>query len=309
MEDHRCIMSDETTITVESPNPAFRPDAARGTACLVQYSGSKVGRRYPLTDPLMVVGRLPTVQIAINDLSVSRQHARFVLIGDHVMVEDIGSSNGTFLNDVRLTGRSELADGDIVRFGTVLFRFFARDNVDGILHDRMYRMATIDAGTDVFNKQYLLDTLDTEFRFSRTYDRALSIIYYDLDHFKPVNDTYGHNAGDHILRESAGLVKSAVRKDDVLGRFGGEEFVIILPNTGGQMAAELAERIRQAHEGHQFLLEHGDDGARTTVPHRQTISMGVAALEPAMGSAKDLLEAADRKVYASKSGGRNRVTM
>jgi diguanylate cyclase (GGDEF)-like protein len=301
-------MSDDKTIIAESPNLTILQGPKRKNACLVQYSGAKLGKRYPLTDTQTVVGRSPTVQIIINEASVSRQHARFVLVGDDVKVEDMGSSNGTFVNDVRAEGQTLLRDADIVRLGTVLLKFFAHDNVDSVMHDKIYRMATIDAGTQIFNKQYLMDALESEFKFSKTYERELSIIYYDLDFFKKVNDTYGHNAGDFILKESAALVKAAVRKDDILGRYGGEEFVIILPNTDGRVAADLAERIRQKHEAHPFPLDFEENGQKKRIAHRQTISMGVAQLKPSIPAAKDFLEAADKKLYSSKHTGRNKVT-
>lgn len=302
-------MSDDKTIIAESPNLSMlQGGPKRKNACLVQYSGDKLGKRYPLTEAQNVVGRSPTVHIIINETSVSRQHAKFVLVGDHVSVEDMGSSNGTFVNDVRAEGSLMLKDGDIVRLGTVLLKFFAHDNVDSVMHDKIYRMATIDAGTQIFNKHYLLDALESEFKFSKTYARDLSIIYYDLDHFKPVNDNYGHNAGDFVLRESAALVKAAVRKDDILGRFGGEEFIIILPNTDARTASDLAERIRQKHESHTFPIEFEDGTTKKRINHRQTISMGIAQLRPDLLTTKDLLEAADKKLYNSKQTGRNRVT-
>lgn len=302
-------MSDDKTIIAESPNLTILQSPKRKNACLVQYSGAKLGKRYPLTEISNIVGRSPTVHIIINEASVSRQHARFILIGDQVAVEDMGSSNGTYVNDVRAQGQVTLKDSDIVRLGTVLLKFFAHDNVDSIMHDKIYRMATIDAGTQIFNKQYLLDALDSEFKFSKTYERELSIIYYDLDHFKPVNDTYGHNAGDYVLRESAALVKGTVRKDDILGRYGGEEFVIILPNTDARIAAELAERIRQKHESHNFLIEIEQKNQKKRIQHRQTISMGVQQLRPNFATPKELLEAADQKLYNSKQTGRNKVTI
>ncbi len=302
-------MSDDKTIIAESPNlTILQGGPKRKNACLVQYSGAKLGKRYPLIEQINVVGRSPTVQVIIQEASVSRQHARFLLIGDQVAVEDMGSSNGTFVNDVRAEGQVTLKDGDIVRLGTVLLKFFAHDNVDSVMHDKIYRMATIDAGTQIFNKQYLLDALESEFKFSKTYTRELSIIYYDLDHFKPVNDNYGHNAGDFILRESAALVKSAVRKDDILGRFGGEEFVIILPNTDARVAAELAERIRQKHESHVFIIEFEKAGQKQRVNHRQTISMGVTQLKNPIATTKEFLESADKKLYNSKQTGHNKVT-
>lgn len=301
-------MSDDKTIIAESPNLTILQSPKRKNACLVQYSGSRLGKRYPLVESPMVVGRSPTVQIVINEASVSRSHARFLLQGDNVVVEDMGSSNGTFVNDSKTEGGVQLKDGDIVRLGTVLLKYFAHDNVDSVMHDKIYRMATIDAGTQIFNKQYLMDALESEFKFSKTYTRELSIIYYDLDHFKPVNDNYGHNAGDFILRESCALVKAAVRKEDILGRYGGEEFVIILPNTDGRTAVELAERIRHKHETHPFLIEFEEKGAKKRVNHRQTISLGVQQLKSTLTSVKEFLEAADKKLYNSKHTGRNRVT-
>lgn len=301
-------MSDDKTIIAESPSFTHTLLPKRKNACLVQYSGAKLGKRYLLSEQQSVVGRSPSVNIIINEASVSRQHARFVLIPEGVAVEDMGSSNGTFVNDVRTQGAVSLADGDIVRLGTVLLKFFAHDNVESVMHDKIYRMATIDAGTQIFNKQYLIDTLEAEFKFSRTYNRDLSIVYYDLDHFKPVNDSYGHNAGDFVLKESATLVKSAVRREDTLGRFGGEEFVIILPNTDSKVASELAERIRAKHEAHEFLIEIDENGKKRKVKHRQTISMGVAQLRSNISSPQEFLEVADKKLYNSKQTGRNRVT-
>jgi len=104
-------------------------------------------------------------------------------------------------------------------------------------------------------------------------------------------------------------VKAALRKDDILGRFGGEEFVIILPNTDGRVAAELAERIRNKHETHRFPLELSENGVKKAIAHRQTISMGVEQLKSNIVTTKDFLEAADKKVYNSKSSGRNKVTV
>jgi diguanylate cyclase (GGDEF)-like protein len=302
-------MSDDKTIIAESPSFTQTLMPKRKNACLVQYSGAKLGKRYLLSEQQNVVGRSPTVQIIINEASVSRQHARFVLVPDGVAVEDMGSSNGTFVNDVRTQTPVHLSDGDIVRLGTVLLKFFAHDNVESVMHDKIYRMATIDAGTQIFNKQYLIDTLEAEFKFSKTYSRELSIVYYDLDHFKPVNDKFGHNAGDFVLRESANLVKSTVRKDDTLGRFGGEEFVIILPNTDAKVAADLAERIRAKHESHEFLIEIEENGQKRKVKHHQTISMGVAQFKAPITTPQEFLEVADKKLYKSKQTGRNKVTV
>jgi diguanylate cyclase (GGDEF)-like protein len=297
------IKSEITTQVATGRNRTFKRPPARMRACLIQYNGDALGRRYFFDTPEVTLGRAPTNTIVVLDVSVSREHAKCYTNanGNSIEIEDLGSRNGTFINDNPVQqARAALRDGDIVRLGSILFKFFAYDNVENVFHDRIYRMATIDAGTQIFNKKYLLETLEAEFTFSRVYDRPLSVIYYDLDYFKKVNDTHGHSCGDYVLCESAQVAKSCVRKDDILGRLGGEEFVVVLPNADAGTAAELAERIRSAIETHAFVFE----GKSLT----QTISLGVSENLPAFMTYKDLLDDADRKLYQSKNAGRNRVT-
>ena len=301
-------MSDDKTIIAEIGNMTVFNPPKRKRACLVQYNGAKIGKRYPLVEADSVVGRNNDVEIVITEQSVSRRHARFIQSDKAVEVEDLASANGTFVNDVKVQTRAVLKDGDMIRLGTILMKFFAHDNIESIMADKIYKMATIDAGTQIFNKQYLLDAVESEFKFSKTYSRALSVIYYDLDFFKKVNDTYGHNAGDYVLRESANVVKGMVRKDDILGRFGGEEFVIILPNTELRIAADLAERIRDGISKHPFVIDFDAPDGRKRITHRQTISVGVSQLSAEHTTPEALLDSADRKLYTSKQSGRNRVT-
>ncbi len=274
---------------------------------LVQYNGTHLGKRYLLDRLTVTLGRSLNADIAISEASVSRLHAVISQKLDKVYIEDTDSANGTFINDKKITN-SVLKDQDMIRLGTVLLKFFASDNVDSMIQDKIYRMATIDAGTQIFNKQYLMDSLNTEFKMSKNSGRPLSVIYYDLDHFKTVNDRFGHNVGDRVLRENAQLVKTVVRKEDILGRFGGEEFIILLPNTDMNTAADLAERIRRMCEKEKFDLEVEVNGVKQNTTHQQTISMGVAEITGAMNGPADLLEAADKKLYFSKQNGRNKVT-
>lgn len=292
-------MADDKTIIADPGASIFNPPK-KTAACFVQYSGANLGKRYLLDQKDMVVGRSPNVQIVVNEQSVSRNHAQCLALGDSVSIMDLGSSNGTYVNDKRINEQHTLQDGDIIRLGNIVFKFFAHGNIENVFHDKIYRMATIDGGTQTFNKKYLLEALESEFKFSRTYSRPLSLIYFDLDFFKKVNDSYGHNVGDFILRETSGLVKSIIRKDDIFCRFGGEEFVILLPATDMKTAFDLAERIRQNIEDHTFEYEGQ--------VIKQTISLGVSQLNQDMASPKDLLENADQKLYQSKTNGRNRVT-
>lgn len=291
---------DVTTRVTVGENRTFKRPPSRKRACFIQYSGDALGRRYFFDAAETTLGRAPSNGIVILDVSVSREHAKCYAADEAVEIEDLGSRNGTFINDRRAEHRIALRDGDMVRLGSVLFKFFAYDNVENIFHDKIYRMATIDAGTQIFNKNYLLDTLEAEFTFSRVYERPLSVIYYDLDFFKKVNDEHGHSCGDYVLQESAQIAKSCVRKDDVLGRLGGEEFVVVLPNADRAAALDLAERIRKTIEAHTFVFEGKS--------LKQTVSMGVAENQPAFQSYRELLSDADRKLYQSKNAGRNRVT-
>jgi diguanylate cyclase (GGDEF)-like protein len=293
-------MADDKTIIADPGSSVIEPPK-RSTACFVQYSGANLGKRYVLDQFEMIIGRSPNVQIVVNEQSVSRNHAQCICNEGSVSITDLGSSNGTYINDEKIDEPRLLKDGDIIRLGNIVFKFFAQGNVENVFHDNIYRMATIDALTQAFNKKYLLEALDSEFKFSRTYSRPLSIIYFDLDHFKNVNDTYGHNVGDFILKETCEVVKSQTRKDDILCRFGGEEFVILLPTTEAPTAYELAERIRKAIETHEFVVD--------SLKLQQTISAGVAQLTANMNTPTQLLEEADQKLYQSKTNGRNQVTI
>jgi two-component system, cell cycle response regulator len=270
-------------------------------ACLIQYSGEALGRRFLLDAPEVTIGRALEAGICIPDSSVSREHAKIISAGNTIALEDNGSSNGTFINSQRISARTPLENGDMLRLGAIMFKFFAQDNIESAFHDNIYRMATIDAGTQLFNKKYLLETLESEFRLCRVYGRPLSVIYYDLDFFKKVNDMHGHNCGDYILRECAQVAKSCMRSDDILARFGGEEFVAVLPGADSALAVELAERIRRTVANHEFVFEE----KRLT----QTISMGVSELQARFKTATELLEDADKKLYQSKHNGRDRVTV
>ena len=222
--EDKTVIADMASFTEVKPK-------VEGNASLVQYSGEAVGKRYELTQSTTTIGRATTADLSIPDASVSRSHAIIRQEGETLYLEDGGSANGTFINDNRITTKTALKDQDVIGFGKVLMKFFAQGNVDGFIQDKMYKMATIDVGTKIFNKQYLLEALEANFSASKSGSQSLSIVYFDLDHFKSVNDTHGHNAGDVVLLETAQTIKSLIRKDDIFGRFGGEEFVVILPRT------------------------------------------------------------------------------
>jgi diguanylate cyclase (GGDEF)-like protein len=200
-----------------------------------------------------------------------------------------------------------LRDGDLVRLANVVFRFHDRRSLDALLHQRLHRLATVDALTGVPNRRHTYEMLQGEVARARRTKRPLSLLCCDLDHFKSVNDTHGHAAGDRVLKDCAALMQAELRPGDVLGRWGGEEFVVIAGDTAFEQALELAERLRRALAGHAFEVEVAQQGRLRKLLHRQTASLGVALLKPGMRDEHDLLAAADRRMYAAKRDGRNRV--
>ena len=239
----------------------------------------------------------------IDGPGMSRLHAEVLVDCASVLLRDLGSANGSFVQDRRLNGPHLLSNGDLVRLGSVLLKFYEHRSVDAAMHDRVYRMAMVDAGTGLYNRRFLNDALKRLLRQARQLSRPLSVISYDLDHFKSVNDSHGHAAGDLVLRESAAVVSPIVGTAGILGRLGGEEFLKLLPDTPLVAGLLLAERLRAAVAGHIFVLPVGKGESRRSIGHRQIISLDVAEWSNAMLDVGDLLDAADRRLYQSKHEG------
>ncbi len=272
-------------------------------ACLIHIypTGMGMGTRHLLEQGTTILGRDEDCDITVQDYSVSRRHTRFDLDVDRYLATDLDSTNGTFVNDApaKLT---PLADGDYIRVGNCLFRFLAGGNVEADYHEELYRLAILDPLTGLYNKRYLVDYLHRELVRSTRHGRPLTLILFDIDYFKAINDSMGHLAGDLTLRELAGRLKSEVRRDDLLARYGGEEFAAVLTEIDPASGAELAEHLRQTVEDHRFLFE----GRRYTI----TISLGVASTQAnEVLSPQELIRRADERLYRAKHEGRNRVVI
>jgi len=153
--------------------------------------------------------------------------------------------------------------------------------------------------TGALNRRGFVEEAGREFARHARYDRPASLIMLDIDHFKNVNDTFGHAAGDAVLRQLAALCQKVLRPSDSFGRLGGEEFALLLPEVDGEEAMRAAERFRQAIETHSFQLP---DGQNLQV----TASLGVAALNPFIAGVDQWFDAADKRLYQAKRNGRNR---
>jgi diguanylate cyclase (GGDEF)-like protein len=280
-----------TVISKISERPAGKD------ACLVVIYGLELGRKYNLESANVTIGRSSKADVQIDQESVSRNHARIINAGKSIILRDLGSTNGTYVND-QLIDEYVLRDGDFVKIGRTIFKFLSGGNIENQYHEEIYRLTTVDGLTQVFNRRYFLEQLDREVSRAKRYRRELSLILFDIDHFKVINDTYGHLAGDYVLKQLATVIKGKIRREDLLARYGGEEFVIVLPEIDGPNAIAFAEKIRKLVEKAPFKFED----TKIAV----TVSIGVCTCTD-QDDAAALIKRADEKLYDAKGAGRNCV--
>jgi diguanylate cyclase (GGDEF)-like protein len=265
----------------------------------VAYAGTSLGRVFPLAQGELLVGRAPECGIALLDSEVSRQHAQITVHEGRVQVVDLGSTNGTRVNGEAVQGPVDLQAGDRIALGGQVFKLVFLDALERAFHDTLLDLSTRDPLTGLANRGSALAELQNRFGLSVRYGRPLSVVVCDLDHFKRVNDQYGHGAGDVVLRTFGERLQATLREADVAGRIGGEEFLMILPETDLSGARPFAERLRKVIEGAPVLLPSG--------PLPFTCSLGIAERTPADQEAGQLLARADAALYAAKAAGRNCV--
>lgn len=271
-----------------------------GQDCLVVIYSSdarELGKRHVLGAQPIQMGRGSDNTIVLENDSVSRRHCRIEKRGRAYFVQDLQSTNGTYVND-ELISDYQLRRGDQIKVGDTIFKFLSGLDMEAQYHETIYKMTIVDGLTGVNNKRYLLETMEREIPRARRHERPLTLVMFDIDHFKHINDTYGHLAGDYVLKEMAQLVKNRLRPDDVLGRYGGEEFAVLLPETNTEGGAAIAEELRRMIAEHPFMFEQ----ERIQV----TVSMGVAMLQDGW-DVLQFIKQADERLYAAKRDGRNKV--
>ena len=275
--------------------PSERPKGA-GQPCLVIISGPDLGRRIDLARDEVSIGRSEQCTVCVNSDLVSRRHATINCVLGRYIVVDLKSTNGTFVNDIRVDS-AELKDGDLLRTGKTVLKYL-ENNLELEYMQHILALATVDSLTGLYNKRHFDEVFGKEVSRSDQAGQALSLLVFDIDHFKRVNDTFGHPAGDAVLKHVAMTVKGQIRPGDTLCRVGGEEFALVLPNTPLSLASQAAELIRGAVERAVC------DASGTPIP--VTLSLGVAELTP-HEIPEALYQRADERLYAAKHGGRNRV--
>ena len=287
------------SIPIPEPSASTRHDRA----ILTVLTGVNAGQVFSLESSDNVIGRSREATIRIDDVGISRKHTRVMRTQDgRFIVEDMGSTNGTFVA-ARRVDRLELRPGDRVQVGpNVLFRFSLIDATEEQLARSLYEASTRDALTRVFNKKYFHERLQSEVAYALRHKTQVAVVLFDLDHFKSVNDTHGHLAGDVVLRTVAAAVQRTIRLEDVLARYGGEEFAVIVRGIEHEKVAVFAERVRRAVE---FL-----DVTYESTRIKATISVGAASISQMGDGAtpEALLALADERLYRAKDSGRNRVS-
>ncbi len=291
-------MSEAKTFIAKPAGPA-----KRNLAVLTALSGAEAGRILPLAlTGFVTFGRDQGCTYAFADGSLSRVHATIVFVAGEYMLKDEGSTNGSFIDDQRVAKVGKLQDGARVQLGTSLsFRFSLVTEEEDLALRRVYDAAMKDGLTGLFNRKHTDERLDAELAYANRHSTALSVAMIDVDHFKLVNDTHGHPAGDAVLRAVAESMGKALRTEDVLGRYGGEEFVVVARGASLEEALRMAERLRARVAATPIEFE----GISIVV----TASLGVASLaccqKPVTREA--LIALADERLYRAKESGRNRV--
>jgi two-component system, cell cycle response regulator len=290
---------DDTKISAKEDlqKPAIQD---RDRAYLIVLAGNSVGEMYKIAKTETVIGRGSQADIHVVDDGISRRHAMIVHKGSEVCVRDLGSTNGTYCNGEKVSEMT-LSDGDKIQVGsTTILKFTFHDSLDETFQRQMYESALRDGLTKIFNKKYFLDRLESEFAYAVRHQSPLSLVMFDIDLFKKINDTHGHLAGDYALVTLAQVVAQTIRQEDVFARYGGEEFAVICRGVDLAGASAFGERIRRIVQAQMFLYQETE--------MKVTISVGVATVpHVGMREPAELVALADEALYEAKRGGRNRV--
>jgi two-component system, cell cycle response regulator len=281
--------------------PSVATDDSKATPCLIVLRGSAVGQVFKVDRASITIGRADDSEVYLNDDGVSRQHAQLIRYSNEVMVlKDLESTNGTYINGQPIKAKA-LADGDRIQIGSfTILKFSVQDEVEDHWQQQLYDAAVRDPLTHVYNRRFFSDDLERALRHALRHDLPLSLVLLDIDHFKAINDSHGHNAGDVVLQELANRLNATIRTDDVLCRTGGEEFAVIARGTTAENAMILAERCRTRVAAAPFRVGEIELDVR--------ISLGVAGIDrEELREPSALMAAADKLLYLAKEGGRNKV--
>ncbi|MGQ9618986.1 MAG: diguanylate cyclase [Candidatus Aminicenantia bacterium] len=262
------------------------------------------GREFCIEREKVTIGRGIDVDFQLWDSKVSRNHLAIYFITDEngekkILYEDLMSTNGTYVND-KFSRKGELKRGDRIRIGDTILKFEVMDELEQEFSKRLYKMAVTDSLTGLYNKEYFYDELRRQFHIAIRYGRELSLIMLDIDNFKNINDNYGHIAGDEALRNVAYAILEAVRFQDIISRFGGDEFCVLLPETSISGARFLGYRIKRAIEKLSIPSDKGS--------FKVSVSMGIVSTKGVMNFI-DFIKKVDDALLEVKKSERSRINV
>jgi diguanylate cyclase (GGDEF)-like protein len=265
--------------------------------------GKDKGKLFVISKPGTVLGRDAEVDIPLDDYLVSRKHLSVTYAntedGGEFGLKDLATTNGSFLDQGRFD-TCTIKPGQTVQIGKTVLAFSLKNKHEVESSHSLFEKATIDPLTGVANRRWFMSRAEEEFSFTQKKGVPLCLAMADVDHFKKINDSYGHQAGDHVLREVASLLKGSVRGHDYVGRYGGEEFILLLKELPPDRCEPVIERMRASVENAQFVFKEQ--------PLSVTMSFGVYPVEVQLGlSVEQAIAIADERLYRAKEGGRNRV--
>ncbi len=273
-------------------------------ACFVVVSGQDMGRVIPLNRSVTILGRSAKCDVVLRAEGTSRYHAeiRRNRSGSFV-IGDLDSTNGTIVEGKKIK-KATLKEGDKIVVGrNAVLRFSLQNRLEYDCQQRLYEACILDGLTGAFNRRYFLEQIVSDLSFARRHRMPSTLLLFDLDHFKAVNDTYGHQCGDRVLISISNTVSSTIRTEDILSRYGGEEFAILAQGIDRAGGEALGERIRSQVAAEPVLLM---DRSNSGIPI--TVSVGVITVNPgAVVDSNRVISAADKNLYGAKQRGRNQV--
>ena len=299
----RPVDEPETTarIRIDTLLQQQRAAAHHAGATLTCLSQPRLGMVFNLNRGKTVIGRSEDADVHLAVAAVSRRHALVTEQDGTYILTDLGSTNGTYCRGQKVDGPVVLRSRDTVELGDkVVLRFALRDILEERMRAELYARATRDPLTCAPNREYFDERLDSEWPWATRHRRSCALLMLDLDHFKRINDEWGHPAGDRVLCEFVRIIQAELRREDLCGRLGGEEFAVLCRSTEAEGAAAVAERLRERVEQHEFTW-HDE---RLPV----TVSIGIAlSSETDISTIDQLKQRADERLYEAKRNGRNRV--
>jgi len=310
MNSDKRIIKDTDEMTVMDPGkrrggkiPAIDGEPGFSSGFTVIH-GSEVdfGKHFNFSRSPILIGRDKTNSICLEDEKVSKVHCEVSFVRnrdlEQVIIKDLNSTNGTFVNG-ELIDQAILKSGDKIDIGDSVLRFNYNDDLEEQYHSKLFTFAATDALTGLYNRRYTINELDNQSKIARRNNRIFSLMIIDIDDFKQINDAHGHLAGDDYLKKFAFVLNRALREQDICGRIGGEEFLVILPETVLEGAVNLANRIREQIEKTELIIQ-----GRVV---KTTISAGLSQFGRHASESREILKMADLALQKAKRSGKNTI--